>query len=157
MAQAMSGRHWSVARIAASVLLFVLALIYAGITALFVSLLSRSWGTSLRIGSDFIVLNSEFARSGAVVFLALCLLSGYAGLAAPSGSRGARLVGLAAGCATIALGVYGLWIYANMLMIGLPFLPFSIGMQSHPLVSLALCVIGILVLWATRKPIDKSP
>jgi len=157
MAQAMSGRHWSVARIAASVLLFVLALIYAGITALFVSLLSRSWGTSLRIGSDFIVLNSEFARSGAVVFLALCLLSGYAGLAALSGWRGARLVGLAAGCATIALGVYGLWIYANMLMIGLPFLPFSIGMQSHPLVSLALCVIGILVLWAMRKPIDKSP
>jgi len=169
MAQAMSGRHWSVARIAASVLLLPLALIYAGITALFVLLLSSSWGTTLRIGNDFIgstalgigndliVLNSEFARSGAVVFLALCLLSGYAGLAAPSGSRGARLVGLAAGWATIALGVYGLWIYANMLMIGLPFLPFSIGMQSHPLVSLALCVIGILVLWAMRKPIDKSP
>jgi len=157
MAQAMSGRHWSIARVAASVLLLVLALIYAGITALFVLLLSSPWGTSLRIGDDIIVLHSEFASSGTVVFLTLCLLSGYAGLATLIAWRGARLVALAAGWATIALGIYGLWIYANMLMIGLPFLPFSIGMQSPPLVSLALCVIGILVLWATRKVIGKNP
>jgi hypothetical protein len=167
MAQAISGRSWSVT--AASVLLLVLALVYAGITALFVSLLSSSWGTSLRIGSDFlgstslgiangfIVLSSEFATSGALVFLVLCLLSGYAGLAAFGGWRGARLVAIAAGWTTIALGVYGLWIYANVLMIGLPFLPFSIGIQSHPLVSLALCVIGILVLWAMPKTIDRNP
>jgi hypothetical protein len=144
-------------------LLLVLALIYAGITALFVSLLSSAWGTSLtigndfiggtiiRIGNDFIVLNSEFAYSGAAVFLALCLLSGYAGLAALSGWRGAWPIAKAAGWATIALGVYGLWIYANMLVIGLPVLPFSIGMRSSPLVSLVLCVIGILVLWAMRR------
>ena len=163
MAEAISGRHSSVARVAASMLLLVLALIYAGITALFVSLLSGSWGTSLRIGDDFVgsttlriggdivVLNSWFAYSGAVVFLALCLLSGYAGVAALSGWRGARLVATAAGWATIALGVYGLWTYANMLVIGLPSLPFSIGMRLSPLASLVLCVIGILVLWAMRK------
>jgi hypothetical protein len=156
MAQAMSGRHWSVAPVAASVLLLVLAVIYAGITALFALLMSSSWGTSLMIGNNFIVLHSEFAYSGAVVFLALCLLSGYAGLAALRGWRGALLVAMAAGWATIALGIYGLWIYANMLMIGLLSLPFSIGMQSPPLVSLALCAIGIFVLWAMRKVIDKT-
>ena len=169
MSQAISETHWSIARVTASVLLLVLALIYAGITALFVLLLSSSWGTSLRVGSDFagsttlgvgnelIVLNSEFAHSGAVVSLALCLLSGYAGLAALRGWRGGRLVAIAAGWTTIALGAYGLWIYASMLMIGLPFPPFSFGMQSHPLVSLVLCASGILVIWALRKAIDNGP
>jgi hypothetical protein len=150
MAQAIPGRRWSVARVAASVLLLVLALSYAGITALFVLLVSSSRNASLRIGDDLVVLHSEFASSGTVVFLALCLLSGYAGLATLIAWRGARLVALAAGWATIALGIYGLWI-------GLPFLPFSIGMRSSPLVSLALCVIGIFVLWAMRKAIDKGP
>jgi len=157
MAQAMSGRHWSIARVAASMLLLVLALAYAGITALFVLLLSSPWGTALRIGDDIVVLHSEFASTGTAVFSALCLLSGYAGLATLTAWRGARLVALAAGWATIALGAYGLWLYANMLTAGLPFLPFSIGMQSPPSVSLALCVIGIFVLWAMRKAIDKSP
>jgi hypothetical protein len=157
MAQAMSGRHWSVARVAASVLLLVLALIYAGITTLFVLLVPSSKITILRLGNDIVVLYSDFAYNGIVIFLASCLLSGYAGVAALGGWRGARLVALAAGWATIALGVYGLWLYANMLMIGLPLVPFSIGMRSSPLVSLALCVVGILVLWATRKAIDKGP
>jgi hypothetical protein len=156
MAEAMSGRHWSIARLAASVLLLVLALAYAGITALFVLLLSSPWGTSLRIGDD-IVLHSEFASTGTAIFSALCLLAGYAGLATLIAWRGARLVTLAASWATIALGLHGLWLYANMLTAGLPFLPFSIGMQSPPSVSLALCVIGTFVLWAMRKAIDKSP
>jgi hypothetical protein len=170
MAEAMSGRHSSVARVAASMLLLVLALIYAVITALFVVLVPSSSGaflgtgndftgsTTLRVGNDFIVLYSQFAYCGVVVFLALCLLSGYAGLAALRGWPGARLVAATTAWATIALGVYGLWIYANLLMIGLPILPFSIGMRSSPLVSLALCVIGISVLWAMRKKtIDMQP
>src|SRR5262245_55390244 len=157
MAQAMSRRHWSVARIAASVLLLVLAVIYAGITALFVLLVPSSRITFLKIGNDIVVLYSDFAYNGIVVFLASCLLSGYAGVAALAGWRGARLAALTAGCATIALGVYGLWLYANMLMIGLPLVPFSIGMRSSPLVSLALCVGGFFVLWAMRRAIDKNP
>jgi hypothetical protein len=157
MAQSIPGRRWSVVRVAASVLLLVLALIYAGITALFILLVPSSRITFLRIGNDIVVLYSDFAYNGTVVFLALCLLSGYAGLATLIAWRGARLVALAAGWATIALGVYGLWLYANMLMIGLPLVPFSIGMRSSPLVSLALCVSGIFVLWAMRKAIDKGP
>jgi len=157
MAQTSSGRHRSIARVAASVLLLVLALIYAGITALFVLLVPSSRITLLKIGNDIVVLYSDFAYNGIVVFLASCLLSGYAGVAALAGWRGARLVALTAGWATIALGVYGLWLYANMLMIGLPSVPFSIGMRSSPLVSLALCVSGIFVLWAMRRAIDKNP
>jgi hypothetical protein len=158
MAQQTSGRRWSIARVTASALLLVMALVYAGITALFVFLLSSFKGLStLRFGNDVIVLYREFAYSGSAAFLALCLLSGYAGLAALCGWRGARLVGIAAGFATIALGLYGLWLYANLLMIGLPFLPFSIGIQARPWVFLALCVVGILVLWATHKAVDKTP
>jgi hypothetical protein len=155
MAEAISGRRWSIARVAASVLLLVLTLIYAGITALFVFLLSSTRSTFLQIGNNVVVLHSDFAYSGTVVFLASCLLSGYAGLAALSGWRGARLVGMAAGWATIALGIYGLWIYAKLLWIGLPFLPFSLGIQWPPLVSPALCVVGILVLWAMRRAVDQ--
>ena len=156
MAGVISGRHWSVARVAASVLLLALAVIYAVVTALFVLLFSSSRSTSLRIGDDFIVLYSDLEYSKAVVFLALCLLSGYAGLAAIRGWRGARLVALAAGAATIALGSYGLWIYANAL-IGVPVLLFSIGIQAPPELFLVLCVAGILVLWAVQKPMDKNP
>jgi hypothetical protein len=158
MAQQTSGRRWSIARVAASALLLVLALVYAGTTALFVFLLSSFKGLStLRFGNDVIVLYREFAYSGSAAFLALCLLSGYAGLAALSGWRGARLIATAAGWTTIALGIYGLWLYANLLMIGLPLVPFSIGMRSSPLVSLALCATGILILWTTHKAVGKKP
>ena len=156
MAGAMSGRHWSVERVAASALLLVLAVIYAVITALFVLLLSSSGSTSLRLGDDFIVLYSDSEYGRAVVFLALCLLSGYAGLATICGWHGARLVALAAGAATVALGSYGLWIYATAL-IGVPVLLFSIGIQSRPEVFLALCVVGSVVLWAMQKPMAKNP
>src|SRR5262245_66623103 len=123
MAQTSSGRHRSIARVAASVLLLVLALIYAGITALFVLLVPSSRITLLNIGNDIVVLYSDFAYNGIVVFLASCLLSGYAGVAAVAGWRGARLVGIAAAWATMALGIYGLWIYGNVLMIGLASAP----------------------------------
>src|SRR5215470_16340621 len=113
MAQAMSGRRWSVARVAASVLLLVLALVYAGMTALFVSLVPSPRMRFLSIGNDIVVLYSEFAYNGTIVFLASCLLSGYAGVAALGGWRGARLIAAAAGWTTIALGIYGLWLYAN--------------------------------------------
>jgi len=86
MAQTSSGRHRSIARAAASVLLLVLALIYAGITALFVLLVPSSRITLLNIGNDIVVLYSDFAYNGIVVFLASCLLSGYAGVAVARGT-----------------------------------------------------------------------
>ena len=150
--QAMSGRPRSIASIAGGALLLILALVYAGIAGLFALLASNPRNTILRIGDDLAALYSEFAYDGLVTFLALCLISGYAGLAAIGNWRGVRLVAGAAGGATTLLGFHGLWVYANML-IALPLMPFSIGMRVSPAVSLALFVVGIIVLWAVWRPV----
>lgn len=141
----MSGTNRSIAFVASGVLL-ILALIYAGTAALFALLASSGRRSTLRIVDDIAVLHSDFAYEGLATFLVLCLIATYAGLAAIRNWRGARLVAAAAGGATIALGLHGLWVYASMLAPGIPRMPFSIGIQASPAVSLALCILGIIVL-----------
>jgi hypothetical protein len=141
--------------IAAGVLLLILALIHAGVAMLFVPLASNPRRMTLRIGEDIAVLYSDFAYNGTATFLVLCLVSGYAGLAAIRGWHGARLAAGAAGGATILLGLYWLWGYANMLIPGLPWIPFSIGIRTTPMVFFVLSIVGIIILWAACRPIEK--
>jgi len=79
MAEAVSGRHRSIASIAAGTLLLVLALLEAGIAALFVPLASSERRTMLRIGNDAAVLYPDYAYNGIAIFLALCLISACGG------------------------------------------------------------------------------
>jgi hypothetical protein len=155
MVQAISGARRPIVRIAAGAWLLVLALIDAAIVALFTFLVTRTTAAAIRIGE--VLLLSDDGYNGAAVFLLLCLLSGYAGLALICRWRDAAFAAQAAGWATIALCVYGLWLYLNMLVPGLPHFPISIGISMPPSVSLAFGVIGLFVIWATRNPTEKNP
>jgi hypothetical protein len=154
--QTISGRHRSIAFIAAGVLMLILALVHAGVAMLFAFLASSPRRTTVRIGDDMAVLYSDFAYNGTATFLVLCLISGYAGLAAIRGWHTARLAAGAAGGATIVLCLYWLWGYANMLMPGLPWVPFSIGIRTTPMVFGVLSIIGIIILLAACRP-TKTP
>jgi hypothetical protein len=133
--------------------LLVLAIIYAAIVAIFISLSFQPTHLIIHLGE--VRLYSEFGYSGVPIFLIMCLLSGYGGLAAilrwPSAWHAVQI----AGWATIGLGAYGLWIFL-CLFVPIPYPPFTIGMNLPPLVALALCVIGSFVLCATRKPKEKN-
>ena len=148
-----SGR--SIAVILGAVVLLALALIYAAIAALFGTLLWRLTHTIIVIGD--IRLYSDFAVNGLLVLGLLCLLSGYGGLASIWRWPRWQPVAQAAAWATIGLGIYGIWVFLNMILPGLPHPPFAIGINIPFNVSVVAGVIGLLVLWAMRKPAEKSP
>ena len=138
-----------------SVVLLILAVICAAITALFLVLMAQPKHQIVVLGD--IRVYSEFGYNGVPIFLLICLLSGYAGLAAIFRWRGSEVAPQLAGWATIGLGAYGLWVFLRLIMPNVPYPPFSIGMNLPPFVALALCAIGIFVLWAIRKPTEKNP
>jgi hypothetical protein len=154
MSQSASRADRSIAIIAA-VVLIGLALVYAGMTALFAFLLSQPRNTIFRIGETR--LYSEFGAYGLVIFGLLCLLSAYAGLATIRRWPHWASIGQAAGWATIGLCVYGIWIFLNLIMPGLPYFPIPLGINLPVDVALAAGVIGVFVLWATRMQAEKNP
>ena len=138
-----------------SVVLLILAVIHAAITALFLFLMAQPKHQVVVLGD--IRMYSEFGYYGAPIFLLICLLSGYAGLAAIFRWRGSQIAPQIAGWATIGLGVYGLWVFLCLITPNVPYPPFTIGMNLPPLIAFALCVIGIFVLWAVHKPTERNP
>ena len=100
---------------------------------------------------------SDFGLNGPLVFGLLCLLSGYGGVASIWRWPGWRPVAQAAGWATVGLSVYGIWMFLNIIVIGLPYPPFAIGINMPFYVSIMTGVIGVFVLWAIRTPTEKTP
>ena len=139
----------------AAVTLLVLALVHAGIVALFAVPLWQSRNLIIRIG-EFRVY-SEFAHYGIPIFAVLCLLCAYAGLAAMLPWKTWAIGGAIAGWSTIALFVYGFWTFLNLLAPGLPYFPIPVGVHMPMQVALAAGAIGIFVLWAMRKPSESKP
>jgi hypothetical protein len=157
MSQSIPRASRSIAVIVGAVVLLALALVYAAIAALFGILLSRPTHMIVRIGDTN--LYSDFAVSGVLVFGLLCLLSGYGGLAAIRRWSHGMPVAHAAAWATIGLGIYGIWVFLSaMIMVpGLPRPPFAIGINMPFEVSVVTSAIGLLVLWTTWRPAEKSP
>jgi hypothetical protein len=69
--QTISGRHRSIAFIAAGVLLLILALVHAGVAMLFALLASSPRRTTLRIGDDWQCLHWNGDLSGSMPYLGL--------------------------------------------------------------------------------------
>jgi hypothetical protein len=154
MSQSASRARRSIVIVAAVVLL-ALALVYAGMTALFAFLLSQPKNVIIRIGE--VRLYSEFGAYGLVIFGLLCLLSAYAGLATIRRWPHWACIGQAAGWATIGLSVYGIWLFLNLIMPGLPYFPVHVGINMPVGVALATGIVGGFVLWAMRKRAEKNP
>jgi hypothetical protein len=116
-----SGRSIAVA--AAGILLVIMAIPYALCAVLFAA---QGWNPRGRIAIGGVLLPS-FGYEAMVVFLALLLLSGYAGLAAIRRWRGWQLLAAAAAWAMMGLSAAIAWFLLNGFLTGLPGFGPAIG------------------------------
>src|SRR5262245_54717902 len=140
--------------VVAAVLLVLLALVYCGIAAILISMLTQPRHSIVRLGE--FRLYSEFGVAGALSFGVLCLLSLFAGLAALRRWSGWALIGRVAGVATMVLGFYGVWMFLRMMMPDLPYFPIPLGVNLPVEIALAAGAVGLFVVLAMPNPAENS-
>jgi hypothetical protein len=132
-ARPVSASGKSIAVTAAGITLGILAIPYALCAVLFAL---QGWNPRVRIVMGGVSLPG-FGYEAMVVFLALLLLSGYAGLAAIRRWRGWQLLAAAAAWALMGLSFAVAWFRLNGILIGLPSFSPAIG-----------AAVALLVLFA---------
>ncbi len=146
----------SVTVVVGAAVLLALALVYAAFAALFGTLFWSSGRFIVRVGED-LRFYPDFSLTGLLVFAMLCLLSAYGGLAAIRRWSCWAPVAQAAGWGTVALSIYGLWMFLNMIAAGLPYPPLALGVVMPTYVAIAFGLLGILVLLVMRRPAARNP